>query len=154
MNRKKIAIGADHNGVILKNYLQQKLTQKGYEVLNAGTEGTDSVDYPDIAEKLGQWIQNGEVEMGILICGTGLGMAMAANKIRGIRAAPCNSLYEAKMARKDNNANVLTLGGRILAQALAEEIVEVFLKTPFEGGRHETRVQKIHQIEEKEARKP
>ncbi|MFN4182571.1 MAG: ribose 5-phosphate isomerase B [bacterium] len=153
MKNRRIALGADHNGVELKSHLKKKLKELGYQVYDAGTQGKGSVDYPDIAKKLGKWVQKGKVEFGVLICGTGIGMAMAANKLKGIRAATCNSLYEARMARKDNNANILTMGGRILAPAIAEEILQVFLETPFEGGRHERRVRKIHQMEEKEGKK-
>ena len=153
MKNKRIAIGADHNGVELKKHLKKKLKEMGYQVYDAGTQGKESVDYPDIARKLGEWVQRGKAEFGVLICGTGIGMAMAANKLKGIRAATCNSIYEARMARKDNNANILALGGRILAPGIAEEILKVFLETPFEGGRHERRVQKIHQLEEQKEQK-
>ncbi len=143
-----VAIGADHNGVSLKAAIVEFLRSRGVEVLDMGTQSADSVDYPDFAFRVARAVAEGRADRGILICGTGIGMAIAANKVPGIRAANCNDLLMARLARKDNDANVLTLGGRILAPYLAREIVAVFLDTPFEGGRHARRLQKIANLEE------
>jgi len=145
----KIAAGSDHAGFRLKCELVQYLQESGYQVLDVGTDSCESVDYPDYAKKVCDAIAGGEAEMGLLVCGTGVGMAMAANKCKGMRAASCNNEYMAEMSRSHNNANILTLGARIITPELAERILDVFLVTEFEGGRHERRVNKIMQIEEK-----
>ena len=144
----KIAIGADHAGVELKNELAERLRADAYEVDDLGTHSGDSVDYPDYAAAVARAVvERDDVDLGILVCGTGLGVAIAANKIRGARATTCNDLFTARMARAHNDANVLTLGSRVVGPGVAEEIVRTFVTTEFEGGRHGRRVGKIHGLE-------
>lgn len=143
----KIAIGADHAGFQLKNRLRDLLTRLGHEALDFGTNAADSVDYPDFAERVGTAVSAGVAERGLLVCGTGIGMAIAANKVHGVRAACCNNLFNVHLARAHNDANVLTLGAREVAAEHAEVILETFLDTPYEGGRHERRVEKIRALE-------
>lgn len=144
----KIAIGADHAGFDLKAHLAKRLRSQGHEVDDAGTDSsTQSVDYPDFAAKVASAVASGEAERGVLVCGTGIGIAIAANKYVGIRAATSNDLYTARMARAHNDANVIALGARVVGTGVAEEIVDLFLTTPFEAGRHSRRVDKIHQHE-------
>jgi ribose 5-phosphate isomerase B len=147
----KIALGADHAGFELKNRIRQYLQQKGIDVRDEGTNSPESVDYPDFARRVGHDVAERRAELGILVCGSGIGMAIVANKVEGIRAANVSSEYEAQMSREHNNANVLTLGARILSPEQAIAIVDTWLKTPFAGGRHERRVEKITQIEREEA---
>ncbi len=144
----KIAIGNDHAGVALKNEIIEVLEKAGFEVINCGTNNTDSVDYPDIAEKVAVEVLTQNI-FGIIICGTGIGISMAANKIPGIRAALCQDIFTAKMAREHNDANVLAIGARVIGSGLAIEIVKTFIKTEFLAGRHLTRVEKIKGIEQK-----
>ena len=139
----KIAIGNDHAGVEFKNKLMEELRSKGYEIMNVGTDTLDSVDYPDIAKKVSEKVLNGEAKFGILICGTGIGISIAANKIKGIRAALCHNEYTAKLSRLHNDANIIALGARVLGDSLAIACVETFINTEFEGGRHARRVGKI-----------
>jgi ribose 5-phosphate isomerase B len=139
----KIAIGSDHGGIHLKNHLKDYLQGKGWEVLDCGTYTEDSCDYPDIAAKLCGEIAKGTVEQGILVCGTGLGMSIAAHKCAGIRAAVVTDEYSAVKSKEHNNANVLCLGERVLGTGLAESLVDAWLKTEFAGGRHARRVDKI-----------
>ena len=147
----KIAIGADHAGFDLKAHLVERLRSQGHEVEDAGTDSpTRSVDYPDFAAKVSSAVASGEAERGVLVCGTGIGIAIAANKHEGIRAATCNDLYTARMARAHNDVNVTALGARVVGTGVAEEIVDLFLTTPFDGGRHRRRVEKIHRPEGKE----
>ena len=148
----KIALGADHAGFELKNRIKQHLQQKGIEAQDQGTNSPESVDYPDFARLVGHDVAQHRAELGILVCGSGIGMAIAANKVEGIRAANASSEYEAQMSREHNNANVLTLGARILIPEQALAIVDKWLATQFAGGRHERRVEKIAQIEREEAR--
>lgn len=143
----RIAMGADHAGYQLKNHLAVELKNAGYEVDDLGTNSGDSVDYPDFAAAVGRRVASGEADLGVLVCGSGIGVAIAANKIKGVRAATCNELYSATMARAHNNANVLTIGARIVGEGLAEEIVHAFMGTNFEGGRHGRRVDKITALE-------
>ena len=138
----KIAIGSDHAGFELKRALLDSFL-KGYDVVDMGTYSTQSVDYPDIAKPLAQSVAKGEVDYGILICGTGLGMSMAAGKVKGIRAARCSEPYSAEMSRRHNDANVLCFGARVIGIGMAEKIIEKWLSTPFDGGRHARRVEKI-----------
>lgn len=145
----KIAIGADHAGFELKEFLYEVIKEMGHEAIDMGTNSNSSVDYPDYAEVVSQAVSEGKVDRGILICGTGIGMSIVANKFKNVRAALCNDLYTAKMSRLHNNANVLAIGGRIVGKDLAREIVNVWINTPFEGGRHCRRVEKIHLIERK-----
>jgi len=143
----KIGLGSDHAGFDLKEFLKEQLKKEGYDVVDYGTKVKKSVDYPDFAEKLVRGIQDKEIVMGILICGTGIGMSIIANKFRGIRAARCCTIQDAFLARQHNNANVLTLGGRLLGNELALEITKTFLETPFLKGRHLRRVNKINKID-------
>jgi ribose 5-phosphate isomerase B len=145
----KIAIGCDHAAVELKEALLSLLAGKGHEVLDLGTRGAESVDYPDFGEKVARAVAGGESDRGILICGTGIGMSIVANKVPGIRAALCSEPFSARMSRLHNDANVLVLGGRVTGRNLAEEIVATWLDTPFEGGRHARRLEKITAIEER-----
>ena len=144
-----IAIGCDHGGVTLKAELMKHLTEKNIPFKDFGTYTEESCDYPDIAKPVCESILSGECEKGILICGTGIGISMAANKIHGIRAAVCSDYFSAKYTRLHNDANVLCLGGRVVGPGLACELVEVFLNTPFEGGRHSGRIEKLMKLEEK-----
>ena len=144
----KIAIGADHAGFELKESLRAQLGQAGYEVVDRGTDSTQSVDYPDFAAKVALDVAADRADRGILICATGVGMSMAANKIDGIRAALGTIPDEVRLTRQHNDANVLTLGARYLDAPKAMELVNVFLETKFEGGRHERRVDKIMDLEE------
>ena len=132
----KIAIGSDHAGFELKAGLSRYLESLGHDVCDYGTSDTASVDYPDFAAAVAGSVACGEAERGILICGTGIGMSMAANKIPGIRAALCNDLYTARMSRLHNDANVLCMGSRVIGAGLAREIVDTWITTPFEGARH------------------
>jgi ribose 5-phosphate isomerase B len=138
-----LAIGSDHGGIQLKTHLKTKLHEWGYLVENLGTDGPESVDYPDFATKMAQGILAGKYDQGILICGTGLGMSMMANRYKGIRAAVCTSSYMAKMARAHNDANILCLGERVVGQGLAEEICRAYLESLFEGDRHIRRIGKF-----------
>jgi ribose 5-phosphate isomerase B len=150
----KIAVGADHAGFALKEKIREWLKNQGFEVQDEGTHCGDSVDYPDYARKVGETVAKREAEMGILVCGSGIGMSIAANKVAGIRAAAVTTVHEAQMSREHNNANVLTLGARILSEDLALKIVERWLHTPFAGGRHQRRVEKISQLEREEMQAP
>ena len=144
----KIVIGSDHGGIHLKEVLKQHLAERGVEVSDAGTYTEESCDYPDIALKVCREITAGKAERGILVCGTGIGMSMAANKVKGIRAALCGDVFSAAMSREHNNANVICLGERVLGAGLAARILDSWLDTEFAGGRHERRVNKIMAIEE------
>lgn len=142
-----IAIGSDHAGFELKTHIIKYLKEQGIELFDFGTYTEDSCDYPDIAEKVSKAVANGEYEKGILICGTGIGISIAANKVDGIRAALCSDVYSAKMTRKHNDANILCLGGRVTGRELAFMICDTFLREEFEGGRHQNRIEKIHALE-------
>jgi ribose 5-phosphate isomerase B len=144
----KIAIGSDHAGFVLKEEVLALLKKLSFEVIDCGTNDTSSVDYPDFGEKVSRLVSAGEVDRGILICGTGIGMSMVANKFPNVRASLCNDLFSAKMSRLHNDANVLVLGGRIIGKDLAAEIVTTWMSTPFEGDRHLKRLHKIKKIEE------
>ena len=143
-----IALGSDHGGFALKEEIKKHLTEKGVPFRDYGTGSEASCDYPIYAEKVCRAVTGGEAEKGILCCGTGIGMSMAANKIRGIRCACCGDCFSAEMTRRHNDANVLALGGRVLGVGLALEIADIFLDTPFEGGRHARRVAQIMALEE------
>lgn len=144
-----IAIGSDHGGYLLKEEIKKHLKEKGYEFKDFGTDSTDSCDYPVYAEKVCRAVQSGECEKGILICGTGIGMSMCANKCKGIRAAVCGDHFSAEFTRKHNNANVLCLGARVIGAGVAMQLVDIFLTTEYEGGRHEKRVEMMMQLENK-----
>jgi len=146
----RIAIGADHAGFALKQHLIGTLCQLGHQVNDRGTHSEAPVDYPAICADVGRLVATGNADCGIVIGGSGQGEQIAANKIHGIRAALCNDLYSARMSREHNDANVLALGGRVVAFALAEEIVSLWLKTEFEGGRHQRRVQQIAALEQQQ----
>jgi len=145
-----VAIAADHGGYELKQQIAEFLIAQGHQVQDFGTHSPKAVDYPDFAAPLARAVAAGEFERGILICGTGIGMSVTANKVRGIRAAVCTNCYMARMSRQDNDANILCLGGRVLGRGLALEIVQVFLSSEFAGGRHARRVDKIGKLERKE----
>jgi ribose 5-phosphate isomerase B len=145
----KIALGADHAGFELKDKIKQHLISSGIQVQDEGTNSGDSVDYPDFARLVGEDVAQKRADLGILVCGTGIGMAIAANKVDGIRAANVSTEFEAEMAREHNNANVLTLGARVLDEPAAVKVVEKWLNTAFAGGRHQRRVDKIMQIEQR-----
>jgi len=144
----KIAIGSDHAAFEMKEKIVEYLRKKNIEVIDCGTHSIESVDYPDYAKKVSKKVVDKECDFGILLCGTGIGMSIAANKIKGIRAALCMFPDMALYARKHNNANVLVLAGRLTGIELAKWIVDAFLSTDFEGGRHERRVRKIEELEE------
>ena len=143
----KIAIGSDHAGLELKEKIRQALSARGVEVADQGTNSPESVDYPDYARKVGEQVATGRAEKGILVCGSGIGMAIAANKVPGVRAANINNEIEAELSRQHNDLNVLTLGQRLLKEEEAMAIVNKWLATPFSGGRHAERVEKIAQLE-------
>lgn len=136
----KVAIGCDHGGIDLKNTVITVLVKLGHEVDDQGCNSTDSVDYPDFAKSVSKLVKAGECRCGILICGTGIGMSMAANRIPGIRAALCNEMFSAKMSREHNNANILCLGARVIGPGLAVEIVRTWMISEFAGGRHQRRI--------------
>ena len=143
----KIAIAADHGGFELKDSMVEYIKSLGNEVMDLGTNSADSVDYPDYAKKVCEEIQQGNSDFGILICGTGIGMSLAANKFEGIRAACVSDVYSAKMSRNHNNANVLCIGARVIGDEVAKLIIKTFLENEFEAGRHQRRVDKIMAIE-------
>ena len=139
----KIAVGADHAGYELKQRLAKLLVRQGHEVLDLGTHDTQSVDYPDFAGAVACAVADGRAERGLLVCGTGIGMSIRANREPAVRAAQCNDPFEARMARAHNDANVLCLGARVIDASVAEELLGLFMSTPFEGGRHAVRVAKL-----------
>lgn len=143
----KIAFGADHAGLALKDELVALARAMQLEVVDLGTNATASVDYPDYASKVGQAVARGEVPLGVLVCGTGIGMSITANKLKGVRAAVCHTEFEARMSRAHNDANVLCLGQRVTGSGVAGECFKAFVGTPFEGGRHAARVAKIRALE-------
>lgn len=145
----RVAIGADHAGFELKEHLRPRLADLGHEVVDHGTNSTEPVDYPEICAGVGRAVRDGLVDLGIVIGGSGQGEQLAANKVRGVRAALCNDLYTARLAREHNDANVLSIGGRVVGTGLAEEIVALFLSTPFAGGRHARRVAQLADLEAK-----
>jgi len=145
-----IAIGSDHGGYELKEYLKKQLDEQGVAYRDFGTDSSDSCDYPIFAEAVARAVAGGEMEKGILICGTGIGVSIAANKVKGIRAALCGDCYSAEFTRRHNDANILTMGARVTGSGLAAKIMDTFLNTEFEGGRHAKRVALISDIEERE----
>lgn len=144
----RIAIGSDHAGYELKSHLIAFLLERGHEVLDHGCHSTESCDYPPICAAVGRTVRDGGADLGIVMGGSGQGEQLAANKVRGVRAALCNDLYTARMARAHNDANVLSIGARVVGVGLAEEIVVTFLDTPFEGGRHARRVEMLMALED------
>jgi ribose 5-phosphate isomerase B len=143
----RIAIGADHAGFALKEHLKATMTRLGHQIEDFGTTSEASVDYPPICAAVGRAVVDGRAERGIVLGGSGQGEQIAANKVRGVRAALCNDLFTARLSRQHNDANVLSMGGRIVAFGLADEIVTLWLNTPFEGGRHLNRLKQIAEIE-------
>lgn len=143
-----IAIGSDHGGVGLKDFVVQFLRAKGIEVEDMGTKGSESVDYPDFGRLVSLQVSKGKAERGILVCTNGIGMSILANKFPGIRAALVHDLRGAQMSREHNNSNILVLGGGVTEKSLAEEILEIWLQTPFAGGRHQRRLDKIAEVEQ------
>ncbi len=144
----KIAIGADHAGFSLKEHLRRKLVESGYQVDDLGTSSDASVDYPDYASAVAHKVASGEAERGVLVCSTGVGMSIAANKVPGVRAALAVNAEEVALTRQHNDANVITFGVKLSTPEQAEQLVDIFLKTEFEGGRHGRRVQKITDLEQ------
>ncbi len=145
----KLAIASDHGGYDLKREIIQFLEKNKINVTDLGNQSGESVDYPDYAEKVASLVSQGQVDAGILVCGTGIGMSIAANKFKGVRAAVVSDIYSAQMTKAHNNANVLCLGGRVSNPEEARELVRIWMETPYEGGRHEKRLQMIRRIEEK-----
>jgi ribose 5-phosphate isomerase B len=146
-----IALGADHAGFHLKEALKAWLIEQGYQVVDYGTHSPESVDYPDYAVQVAEAVADQKVERGVLICGTGIGMAMTANKVPGVRAALCSDLYTARASREHNDANVLALGGRLMGPEMALDILRMWLETDFAGGRHRRRIDKIADLERRHA---
>ena len=143
----KIAIGTDHRGFEIRAKVVELVRQLGHDVLDVGTFSPDAVDYPDIAADVAHKVSQHEVDRGILVCGTGLGMCIAANKVRGVRAAPCHDDITAEMSRRHNDSNVLCLSADLLGERLIDRMIEIWLTTPFEGGRHARRIDKISELE-------
>ncbi len=143
----RIAVGTDHRGYHIRSKLVDLLERLGHEVDDVGTFSEGAVDYPDVAAQVAQKVSHGEVDRGVLVCGTGLGMAIAANKFHGVRAAPCHDDLTAEMSRRHNDSNVLCLSSDLLGERLIDRMVELWLSTPFEGGRHARRIEKINEIE-------
>ena len=143
----KVAIGNDHTAVELKNHIKKYLEAKGYTVVNLGADTDESSDYPLYGEKVGKAVASGECDLGVAICGTGIGISLAANKIKGIRAAVCSEPYSARLTRQHNNANIIAFGARVVTTEMAEKIVDEFFGAEFEGGRHQRRVDMITAIE-------
>lgn len=145
----KIAMGNDHTAIDLKNVIKDHIEAKGHQVVDFGTNETASCDYPDYGEKVGRAVASGEVDGGIVICGTGLGISLAANKVQGVRACVCSEPYTAKLSKQHNNANVLAFGARVVGDEMAKMITDAWLDAEFEGGRHQRRVDLIMEIEKK-----
>jgi ribose 5-phosphate isomerase B len=144
----RIALGADHAGVVLKEQLKARLDERGILYTDFGTTGTDSVDYPDFATVVARQVASGAFDRGVLVCGTGIGMAIAANKVPGIRAAPVVDEQSAALSREHNDANVLALGARVTSTELAVRLLDLFLDTPFSGGRHQRRLDKLTALDQ------
>lgn len=144
-----LGIGCDHGGYLLKNQIIAHLKERNIKFVDYGTFDEASVDYPDIAVKVADKVASGENKLGILVCGTGIGMSMAANKVKGIRAAACSETFSAKYTRMHNDANILCLGGRVVGPGVACEMVDLFIDTPYEGGRHDRRVAAVMAIEKR-----
>lgn len=145
----KIAIGCDHGGIVLKPAVEEVLKENGIEIEDLGCYTQDSVDYPDYALKVAEAVSQKKVDLGIILCGTGIGISIAANKVKGIRAAVAHDLFTAEMCKRHNNANILSMGGRVVSPELAAQMTKIWLDTEFEGGRHVNRLNKISAIEEK-----
>lgn len=153
--RPRLVIGADHNGVVLKRYLRQELRRRRYRVVDVGTNSTRSVDYPDIARAVAHAIHAGRADLGLLICGSGVGATVAANKIRGIRAGMCHDVFSAHQSREDDDVNVLCLGAFVVGERLAGDVVDAWLRARFSGAkRHRRRLRKVARLEEESAIQP
>ena len=149
MGTTKIAIGNDHVGLSLKREIADYLKEKGYEVMDLGTDSSERCDYPVFGEKVGRTVASGKADLGIAICGTGVGISLAANRVKGIRAVVCSEPYSAKLSREHNDTNVLAFGARVVGTELAKMIVDAWLDARFEGGRHERRVKMLDEISER-----
>ncbi len=147
MKQETIIIGSDHAAYQMKEIVKSYLESEGFTIEDAGALGTDSVDYPDFGIKVASTISSGKHKRGILMCGTGLGMSMVANRFPGVRAALCSDIFSAVMSRRHNDANILVMGGRVIGDVLAKEVVKAWLKTEFEGGRHKNRLDKFDRID-------
>ncbi|HIV23547.1 MAG TPA: ribose 5-phosphate isomerase B [Candidatus Merdiplasma excrementigallinarum] len=148
---KKLAIGNDHSAVEMKKELKAYLEEKGYEVINVGTDSTESFPYPVSGYKVAKMVASGQADGGILICGTGVGISLAANKVKGIRCCVCSEPYSAKLSKQHNNSNIIAFGARVIGIEMAKMIVDEWLNAEFMGGRHQTRVDMIMEIEEKQS---
>jgi ribose 5-phosphate isomerase B len=146
---EKVAIAADHGGFELKEDIKLFLKETGYETVDFGTHNNNSVDYPDLGIKVAEAVSRGDIQKGILICGTGVGMSIVVNKFPDVRGALCNDIYTARMGRKHNDSNILILGGRVVGRGIAMEIVNTWMSTQFDGGRHQKRLDKIKELEDK-----
>ena len=144
----KLAIGNDHTAIDLKRVITDHLTERGIEVVNVGTDSTESFDYPISGYRVGKLVASGEVDGGVLICGTGVGISLAANKVKGVRACECSEPYSAALSKRHNNANIIAFGARVVGDELAKLIVDSWLDASYEGGRHERRVQMLMSIED------
>ncbi|MGM0396007.1 MAG: ribose 5-phosphate isomerase B [Bacillota bacterium] len=142
-----VGIGSDHGGFELKEEMKKFMEKSGYQVKDFGTHSLESVDYPDYGKKVGAAVAAGEIDRGVVICGTGIGISISANKVKGVRAALCGDTYSARLSREHNNANVIAMGGRVLGVDLAKDILSVYLNSEFQEGRHKRRVNKITEIE-------
>jgi len=143
MTDSPVAVASDHAGFFLKQQIAEELERAGHDVLDLGTDSEESVDYPDFGKKMAEAIESGKAERGVIVCGTGIGIAMAANRSKAVRAAVCHDVTSARLARAHNDANVLALGARLLGVEVAKDCVNVFLATDFDGGRHARRVEKL-----------
>ena len=148
----KIGIGNDHSAVEMKFAIKKYLEEMGHEVVNYGTDSTESCDYPEYGEKVGRAVAAGEVDCGVLICGTGVGISLAANKVKGVRAAVCSDVTTAHLVKEHNNANIIAFGARIVGIEKAKDIVKAYLNAEFQGGRHEKRIAMIHEIESRQGK--
>ena len=144
----KIVIGNDHSAVELKNIIKAHLEEKGYEVMNVGTDTSESCDYPVYGEKVGRAVASGEADLGIAICGTGVGISLAANKVKGIRACVCSEPYSARLSKQHNNSNIIAFGARVIGVEMAKMIVDEWVNAKYEGGRHQVRVDMLAEIEQ------
>lgn len=153
-NRKSIVVGSDHNGMVLKNILRDHMLSLGHEVIDMGVNSETPVDYPDIAASLSEEVSKGKLDRGILVCGTGAGMAIVANKVPGVRAVCIHDAYTAERARASNNAQIITLGSLVVGVELAKKLIDIWLESEFQGGRSLPKVAKIDQIDEKFRRIP
>lgn len=148
MAMHRLAIGNDHVAVEMKNQIKAYLEEKGYEIVNVGTDSTERFNYPVSGYKVARMVASGEVDGGVLICGTGVGISLAANKVRGIRAVVCSEPYSARLSRQHNNSNIVAFGARVIGVETAKDIVDAWLGAEYEGGRHQTRIDMITEIEE------